>query len=693
VDDLAWLRNREDPEVIEHLEAENSYTDRAVAHLGGLRQELFEEIRSRIEETDLSVPVRKGPWWYLTRTTEGLSYPIHCRVPLHGPGRERDVPPMPGEDARGAQTRWPDEQILLDENRLAEGEEYLALGVFDVSPGGGILAYATDTTGAERFALRFRDLQTGSDLADEIPEVSYGSAWANDDETFFYVKADHANRPYQVWRHRLGTDPAADVVVFEDADEHFFVEVRRTKDDRLIICASHSKTSSEVHVMSAEDPQALEVVEPRRENVEYDVDHHQGFLLMLTNEDAPNFRMLASALDGPQRDRRWVEVIAHRADVRLEGMDVFDDFLATAERYDGMPRIRIYELGADGSATEPWTGPLADGWLVPVAETPSASWIGPNPESGQRLLRYEYSSLITPRTVLDLDFGTKDSVVRKQQRVLGNYEPSRYESERLWATAPDATLVPISVVRRRDTPQDGTAPCVVYGYGAYEYSIDPLFSSIRLSLLDRGFVYAIAHIRGGGELGRHWYEDGKMLNKPNTFSDFVACARHLVETKWASPDKLIARGGSAGGLTVGAAANLAPGLFRAVDAHVPFVDCLNTMLDPTLPLTVTEWEEWGNPLDDPEIYRTMRSYSPYDNVADGVTYPDVLATAGLSDPRVGYWEPAKWVQKLREASPQSRVLLKTEMGAGHGGPSGRYDAWKEEALSIACILDSLGRTG
>jgi oligopeptidase B len=691
-DDLEWLRNREDPEVIGHLTAENAYTDSSVAHLSGLREQLFEEIKSRIEETDLSVPVRKGPWWYLSRTAEGLSYPIHCRIPVDGPGRTPDVPPMPDESSDAPPAPWPDEVVLLDENRLAEGEEYLALGVFDVSPGHGLLAYATDTTGGERFTLRFKDLATDSLLADLIPEVTYGSAWANDDSTFFYVRADAANRPHQIWVHKLGADPAADTCVLEEPDERFYVEVRRTKDGKLIVAASHSKLSSEVRIVSADRPgESFRIVEARRENVEYDVDHNHGVLLMLTNDEAPNFRMLASPDDASGSTRDWVEVIPHRPDARLEGIDLFDDYLACAERLDGMPRIRLHGLGAELSTR--WSAPLGEGWLLPVDEIPSASWIGPNPEPGSKMMRYEYSSLITPRTVLDLDLTTRDSVVRKRQRVLGDYDPARYESDRLWAESPDGTMVPISVVSRRDTPKDGSAPCVVYGYGAYEVSIDPIFSSIRLSLLDRGFVYAIAHIRGGGELGRRWYDDGKMLSKPNTFIDFVSCARHLVDAGLANTEMLVARGASAGGLTVGAAVNLDPGLFRFVDAHVPFVDAVNTMLDPTLPLTITEWEEWGNPLEDPEIYATMKGYSPYDNVKDGVRYPDVLATGGLSDPRVGFWEPAKWVQKLRAASPESRVLLRTEMGAGHGGPSGRYDSWKEEALSLACLLDSLGLAG
>jgi oligopeptidase B len=688
-DDYFWLRDSDNPEVIEHLKAENAYMEAAIAHLTGLRERLFEEIKSRIEETDLSVPVKKGPWWYLTRTVEGLAYPIHCRLPVEGPGREPGVPPMPADRDLGEPAPWPDEQVLLDENKLAEGHEYLALGVLDVSPHHDVLAYATDTAGDERFSLRFRDLSTGEDLSDVIDDVSYGSAWASDNSTFFYVRADAAHRPYQVWKHRLGTETASDTRMFEEADERFHIGVRRSKDGQLVFVSSHSKLSSEVHALSADTPdQGFSVVEPRRDDIEYEVDHHRGFLLMLTSEDAPNFRLLASRA-GEATSRQWVEVIAHRPECRLEGIEVFEDFLVCAERTEGMPRIRVHEITEqpDGGA---WSGLLTEGWMVPVDEVPSASWIGPNPEPGSTMLRYEYSSMVTPRTVLDLDLRTREAVVRKRQRVLGGYDPDLYVSERLWATAPDATKVPISVLRRRDTPVDGSAPCLLYGYGAYEVSIDPVFSSVRLSLVDRGFVHAIAHVRGGGELGRHWYDDGKMLNKQHTFSDFISCARYLVDQRWTSAGRVVARGASAGGLTVGAVANQAPELFRAIDAHVPFVDCLTTMLDPTLPLTVTEWEEWGNPLEDLDVYNAMKSYAPYDNVRSGVRYPDILATAGLSDPRVGFWEPAKWVQKLRAASPGSRILLRTEMGAGHGGPSDRYESWKEEAMSVACILDSLG---
>jgi oligopeptidase B len=461
-----------------------------------------------------------------------------------------------------------------------------------------------------------------------------------------------------------------------------------------------SKVTSEVRALPADDPLGrFAVIEPRRQGIEYDVDHDRGDpgvgrasrFLIVTNDGAEDFRLMEAPEDTPDRGH-WTEVIAGRRGVRLDNVDPFAGHLVVYEREGGETRIRV--IDAETGASSP----------VDQPETPSTVWAGANPEYDSTTLRYEYTSLTTPRSVFDLDLGTGEAVLLKRQPVLGDFEPGRYRTERRWAVADDGTEVPISLVYRPDLvaaprPEEDGAPCVLYGYGSYEASMDPTFSSLRLSLLDRGFVFAIAHIRGGGEMGRTWYEQGKLAAKPNTFTDFVACARTLIGEGWTSPEKLVARGGSAGGLLMGAVANLAPALFRAVVAEVPFVDCLTTILDETLPLTVLEWDEWGNPVDDPEIYRVMKSYSPYDNVraVDGegspVRYPDILATAGLSDPRVGFWEPAKWVAKLRAANPENRVLLKTELGAGHGGPSGRYDAWKDEAFVYAFILDALGLVG
>jgi oligopeptidase B len=680
VDDWFWLRDRDDPEVLPHLRAENAYTERQTARLGELREALFAEMKARIVETDLSVPVAKGPWWYYDRTVEGRDYAIHCRVPREGPGGDAGDPPPVSEGDR------PGEQVLLDENVLAAAHGYLDVANLAVSPGHARLAYATDTTGDERFTLRVRDLDTGEDLTDVVEGTSYGVAWANDDLTVFYTRPDAANRPYQLWRHRLGEPREGDVLVIEEPDERFHLGVRRTKDGEFVVVEMHSRITSEVHVIPADRPEtAPSVVEPRRQGIEYGVEHHGGTFVLLTNDRAENFRVVAAPAQDPS-PRTWNELIAHRAEVRLEGLDVFAGHLVSYERRDAMPRIRVIPLAQDPR----WDRMLPEGYLVPCPEMPSASWGGANPEFTSRTLRYEYSSLLTPRSVYDLDLDRAEAVLRKRQPVLGHYDPARYATERRWATAPDGTKVPMSIVVRRDVVPDGTAPCLLYGYGSYEHSIDPVFSSLRLSLLDRGFVFAIAHVRGGGELGRHWYEDGKLLKKPNTFTDFVACARQLVADRWTAPDRLVARGGSAGGLLMGAVANLAPEVFRAMVAEVPFVDCLSTMLDDTLPLTVIEWEEWGNPGADVEIYSAMKGYTPYENVAS-TGHPDLLVTAGLEDPRVGYWEPAKWVQKLRAADPGGRVLLKIELDAGHGGPSGRYEAWRDEAFVLAFVLDVVGR--
>ena len=678
IDDWYWLADREDPAVIEHLVAENAYTEAVTAATAGLRDQLFKEMVARIEETDLSVPARKGPWSYYSRTVKGSNYGIHCRRPAGT-----------GDEAEG------DEEVILDENILAEGHDYFALGNLAISPDHRWLAYSTDTSGGERYTMRFRDLDNGDESTESLVDTSYGVAWANDNATVFFVRVDEAMRPHQLWRHQVGTAPSGDVLVYEEPDEHYYLGVGRTKDDRYILCALDSKVTSEVRVLSADDPGGeFTIVEPRRQGIEYSVDHdrgdpdkgRQGRFLIVTNDGAEDFRLMAAPDDAPGR-ASWTEVIPAREGVRLDAVDPFANHLVVYEREDGETRIRVIDA-VTGVSTP-----------VDQPETPSTVWGGANPEYDSTTLRYEYTSMVTPRSVFDLDLETGKLELRKRQPVLGDFDPDRYATERRWARAEDGTRVPISLVYRTDLVAAGAgAPCLLYGYGSYEASMDPTFSSLRLSLLDRGFVFAIAHVRGGGEMGRRWYEAGKFLSKPNTFTDFVACARTLIDEGWTSPDRLVARGGSAGGLLMGAVANLAPELFRAIVAEVPFVDCLTTILDDTLPLTVLEWEEWGNPVEDPEVYAVMKAYSPYDNVRSvdqhgvPVRYPDILATGGLSDPRVGFWEPAKWVAKLRTANPENRVLLKTEMGAGHGGPSGRYDAWKDEAFVYAFILETLGLT-
>ncbi len=687
VDEWYWLRDRDDPAVIDHLRAENAHTEAATAHTSALQEALYDEIVARIEETDLSVPSRKGPWSYYHRTEEGRQYGIHCRRPAAGAGAEEL--PAPGSPPPA------DEQVILDENVLAEGHEYFALGNLSVSPDHRWLVYSTDVTGGERYTLRILDLATGQLAPEAVEDTSYGCAWFDDNATILYVRVDEAMRPHQLWRHRVGTDPAGDTLVMEEPDEHFFLGVGRTRDDRFVVCSLDSKTTSEVHVLEADRPEgAFRPLAARRPGIEYHLEHDRdgrdgaGRFLVTTNEEAPDFRLL-DAPDGPADPSTWTEVLPHRPGVRLEGVDAFVGHLVVYERDGGESRARVVDR--------------TTGQSVPVdqPESPSTVWGAANPEYDTGVLRYEYTSLVTPRSVYDLDMATGERRLRKRQPVLGDFDPGRYRSERRWVTAVDGVRVPMSLVWRADLvgEQPGRlepSPCLIYGYGSYEASMDPTFSSIRLSLLDRGFVFAIAHVRGGGELGRRWYEDGKLAAKPHTFSDFVACARSLVDGGVTAPDRLVARGGSAGGLLMGAVANAAPELFRAIVAEVPFVDCLTTMMDPSLPLTVTEWEEWGNPVEDEDIYRVMKSYSPYDNIraADSagvpVRYPDILATAGLSDPRVGYWEPAKWVARLRAANPDNRVLLRVELDAGHGGPSGRYEAWRDEAFVLAFVLDAVG---
>ncbi len=663
VDEYAWLRDRSDPAVRAHLEAENAYTRAVLAHTEELQARLYEEIKGRVQETDEGVPARRGDWWYLWRSGEGLAYALHCR--RHG------APDGP-------------EQVLLDENAEAEGFEYFAVGAFAVSPDHRVLAWSSDTTGAEVFTMRFRDLDTGEDLPDEIPRTYYGAAWADDNRTLFYTMPDAAMRPHQVWRHVLGTPASDDVLVYQEDDEHFFCGVHRTRSGSYVVIEIGSKVTSEARVLDAGDPAgAFRVVAPREPGVEYSVEHQGDRFLIVTNAPdgdgraCPNFRLVEAPLDAPGREH-WREVLPHDDAVRLYGVEAFAGHVALHERRDAVAGIRILDT--------------ATGAIHPVEqpEAVSTATPGTNLEYDTTVLRYGYTSLVTPDSVYDYDMVARTATLRKRRPVLGGYDPDDYESGRLWATAPDGERIPISVVHRRGVAPDGTNPCLLYGYGSYEISIDPTFSSARLSLLDRGFVYAIAHVRGGGEGGRRWYEAGKLLAKANTFTDFVACAEHLVAEGWTRPDRLAIRGGSAGGLLVGAVLNLRPDLFGAAAAEVPFVDALNTILDPSLPLTVIEWDEWGNPVEDEAVYRCMRGYAPYENVR-AADYPAILVTAGLHDPRVSYWEPAKWVARLRDRTTGDRpILLKCDLGAGHGGPSGRYEAWREEALVYAFLLDSLG---
>jgi oligopeptidase B len=666
VDDWYWLRERDNPEVRAYLEAENAYADEVLAPVRDLRERIFEEIKGRVQETDESAPVPFGPWEYTTRTVEGLQYGVHARRPRGG------------DDASAS--------VLLDENALAAGSDYFSLGGFEIAPDHNVLAYSIDRNGSERYALRFRDLRTGVDLPDEVENVYYSLAWADDARTCFYVRPDDAMRPFEVWRHTLGTPASDDVLVLREDDERFNLAVERTRSGRFILIDAGSKLTSEVWFIPTDDPTAdPRSIGGREHEHEYSVEHHWSEergdrFLILTNQGgkARNFELVAAPAVDPAR-QYWTPLVPHRDDVKLDAVTAFADHVVLSERANGLERLRVMRM-EDGAIHE-----------IAMPDPVYSAGVGANEEFEARTLRFGYTSLVAPYTDYDYDLETRNLAIVKRQPVLGGYDAAQYTSERLWATASDGVQIPISVVRRKDTAVDGSIPAVLYGYGSYEVSTDPAFRASRLSLLDRGFVYAIAHIRGGGEMGRGWYDAGKLEHKSNTFTDFVACAEHLLAHGYAAPGRLAARGGSAGGLLMGAVLNLRPELFAAVVAEVPFVDVVTTMLDPTLPLTITEWEEWGDPRE-PEAYARMKSYSPYDNVRD-VAYPALLVTTGLNDPRVAYWEPAKWVAKLRVHNTSSApIILRTELGAGHGGPSGRYDAWRDEAIVLAFVCNALGVT-
>jgi oligopeptidase B len=686
-DEYAWLADREDPATIEYLTAENAYTEAATAHLSGLRETLFTEIKTRTQETDLSLPVRHHGFWYYTRTEEGQQYGIHCRVPAE-PGN--DTPPSTAEG-----TPLPGEEVLLDGNAEAAGHDFFSLGTFDVSPDGNWLAYSTDYSGDERYTLRVRNLLTGDVLPDEIVEVGHGSAWSADASVLFYIRVDEAWRPHQIWRHVIGSPVRSDQLVYEDPDERFFVGIELSRSERFLLLGSSSKITSEYRFVPADTPLAEPtLVAGRREGVEYEVAHQGDRFVILHNDGALDFELATAPIETPGQ---WTTLIPHEAGRRLTSVDAFAGHLVVSLRRDGLTGLRVLPMGggaAAGTATVGAGTAAGEHFDIAFPEPIYTVGVDSTPEYDTGSVRIEYTSLVTPDSIYDCDLATGALTLRKIRPVRPDthgrpYTPEDYEQHREWAVAEDGTRIPISVVCKAGTPRDGSAPLVLYGYGSYEYAIDPYFSIPRLSLLDRGVVFAIAHIRGGGEMGRRWYDDGKLLAKRNTFTDFIAASRHLAATGWTTTGKTIARGGSAGGLLVGASVTIAPDAFGGVVAVVPFVDALTTILDPSMPLTVTEWEEWGNPIDDPDVYAYMKSYSPYENVSEH-RYPPLLVLGSLNDTRVSYAEPTKWVARIRERSPETSVLLKTEMGAGHGGPSGRYNSWREEAFVMSWILDQVG---
>ena len=656
VDNYHWLRDRGNPEVIAYLEAENEYTDKLMKHTGAFQEKLYQEIVSRIKETDLSVPVKRDEYYYYSRTEEGKQYSIYCRKK-----GSLDAP----------------EEILLDVNQLAEGLEFTRLGIYEVSPNHRLLAFAVDTSGSERYTLRVKDLETGELFPDVIDSVATSFEWANDNKTFFYTVVDDTWRPFELYRHELGRPVNDDVLVLREDDEAFWLGVSKSKDMKYLFINLGSQTSSEVLFLDADRPTgSFRMIQQREHEMEYAVSHHRDHFYIVTNDEARNFKLVRTPVTRPSKEN-WQEVIPHRKDVKLDRIEAFRDYMALYERENGFRQIRIRDIASDQTHR------------IEFPEPVYTCWGEYNPDFNGGILRFTYMSLVTPRSVYDYDMKTRERELKKQKEVLGGYDPEQYQSERIYAVAPDSTLVPVSMVYRKGMIKDGCNPLYLYGYGAYGISMDPYFSSSRLSLLDRGFIYATAHIRGGGEMGRYWYDDGKLLHKKNTFTDFIAVAEYLIAEKYTSPDKLVCSGGSAGGLLIGAVVNMRPDLFKAVVAEVPFVDLMNTMLDEDIPLTVIEYEEWGNP-NEKEYFDYMLSYSPYDNVAAG-DYPDMLIRAGLNDTRVQYWEPAKWTAKLRAMkTDRNRLLLKTNMGAGHGGVSGRYSHLRELAFDYAFVLDVMG---
>ncbi|KXO98654.1 S9 family peptidase [Tsukamurella pseudospumae] len=675
IDDYAWLADKDDREVLDYLRAHNAYTEAATAAQEPLREAIFGEIKAHTKETDMSVPQRRGGFWYFARTVEGKQYGIHCRAPIAGP--DDWTPPVLAEGS------LPGEQILLDLNVEAEGHEYIAVGAASVSPDGALLAYSLDTSGDERFTLRVRNIETGEPLPDVVENVFYGATWAPitsaGERYLFYTTVDDAWRADSIWRHEIGSD-TSDVRIFHEEDQRFGVGVGLTRSEKYLMIAASSTLSSETWVLDATDPSGeFRVLRPREEDVEYSVEHAvldgEDRFLFLHNRTGIDFELASAPVDAPQD---WTVLVPHRDDVRLEYVDAFARRLALGYRRGGLPRLALAEATAAPEFVE-WDPGEALVNLGPAA----------NPEWDAPRLRLAYESFVTPGTALELDPETGEQTVLKRADVPG-YDAALYTAERVWVTARDGAQVPVSVVRRKDIGE-GSAPTLLYGYGSYEATLDPWFSVARLSLMDRGVVFAVAHVRGGGEMGRAWYDHGKQLEKTNTFTDFVDVAQHLVDAGRTTPQQLVAMGGSAGGLLVGAVANLAPELFSGIVADVPFVDPLTSILDPSLPLTVGEWDEWGNPLESAEVYRYMRDYSPYENVADK-PYPAILATTSLNDTRVLPTEPAKWVAELlAHTTSGNEILLKTEMVAGHAGVSGRYAKWRETAFEYAWVLGRLGR--
>lgn len=677
VDDYEWMRNKESAETLDYLRAENAYTEQETAHLKELTENIFQEVKSRVKETDMSVPSRRGQYWYYGRSVEGKNYGISCRVPVAEGADPWTAPVIPEEGAPEG------EEILLDANKLAEGTEFFAMGASTVSDSGNLLAYSVDTAGDERFSLVIKDLRTGELLSDRLEGIFYGATWVGDDY-IFYTTVDDAWRPDTVWRHKVGTEQSEDVQVMHEADERFNIGVGSIRSEKYLFIVICSKLTSETWVLDRTDPEGeFQVLWQREAGVDYDVDYAeidgQAYWFVTHNASGPNFTLATTALAvgedlAPLRDLDVL--IPHREDARLEGVDTYRDQVVVGYRRGGIGRVAIMDV--------------RHGWSdfkeLNFNEELYTVSVGGNPEWDAPVLRVSYTSFIQPSQLFDYRVETGEYTVLKEQEVPGGYNKDDYVAYRMWTQASDGTQIPVSIVHRADLDRTKANPTLLYGYGSYETSMDPYFSVFRLSLMDRGMIFAMAHVRGGGEMGRTWYDDGKLLQKKNTFTDFIAVADDLIARGVTTANQMVAEGGSAGGLLMGAVANMAPDRFTAIQASVPFVDPLTSILKPELPLTVIEWEEWGDPYHDPEVYDYMKSYAPYENVT-AQNYPDILAITSLNDTRVLYVEPAKWIAKLRDTAKGGQFLLKTEMVAGHGGVSGRYDKWRQNAFEYAWTIN------
>ena len=652
-----WLNERDNPKVKEYLQAENEYKEAMLKHTEALQQKLFDEIVGRIKQTDMSVPYKERGYHYYTRYEEGKEYPIYCRK-------------------KG--TIETEEEILLNVNEMAEGYDYYHVAGFTVSHDNNLIAYGVDTVSRRKYTLYFKDLRTDEVLTDQIPNTAGHAAWANDNKTVFYPLKDETTlRSHKIMKHVLGTLASNDAEVFHELDPTFNTYAFKSKSRKYIFIASEHTLSTEYRYLDADDPDGeFKIIQPRERDLEYHVDHFQDKFYIRTNLDAKNFKLVETPVQKTSKEN-WVDLIPHRQDVLLEDFEIFKNFLVVGERKNGLTQLRVIK----------WDDRSEH--YLDFGEETYLAYISYNPEFDTGLLRFGYTSLTTPNSIYDYDMSTKEKTLLKQEEVIGDFDHKNYHAERIYATARDDIKVPISLVYRQGLERDGENPLLLYGYGSYGYSIDPTFNSVRLSLLDRGFIYAIAHIRGGQEMGRDWYENGKLLKKKNTFTDFIDCAEHLIAEKYANPDKLFAMGGSAGGLLMGAVVNMRPDLFKGAIAGVPWVDVVTTMLDDSIPLTTSEFDEWGDPKKK-EYYDYMLSYSPYDNV-EAKDYPAMLVTTGFHDSQVQYWEPAKWVAKLRHLKTDDNILiLDTELEAGHGGVSGRFRRHKQTALIYAFMLDLLG---